>query len=180
MMDRLWSTPPHTLGAFSPACWPTSTNCTGGTGAFDVAASTNAGSFHRHRGVASASINVPLSMNKEEPRKRRRGQFIRCDYKDANPSASVQCIQLFHCALSVRVLRLCAHQFLQHLSRLLLIVLHHEETCEIEIRLIESRIALDTPPELRLCFRIILLPYIQHAQVVQRFRIVRPQVGCLL
>src|SRR6266436_2747705 len=81
MMERLWSTPPHTLGAFNPACFATSTNCTGdGTGS-EVAALTSVGFLHCQSGVVNASISVPPSIKREEPRKRRRGKFIGCNYK---------------------------------------------------------------------------------------------------
>src|ERR1700730_9914142 len=81
MMDRLWSTPPHTLGIFNPACCATSTNCTEDGGGFEVAALTSVGSFHCQSGVVRASISVLPNRKKEEPRKRRRGKFISCDYR---------------------------------------------------------------------------------------------------
>src|SRR6185437_14301294 len=81
MMDRLWSMPPHTLGIFNPACCATSTNCTGECERFEVAALTRAGSLHCQSGVVRASISVLPNRKKDEPRKRRRGKFIRCDYR---------------------------------------------------------------------------------------------------
>src|SRR3984957_4601669 len=85
MMDRLWSTPPHTLGLVRPACWATSTYWTGEVVGLDTAASTRPRSLHFHRGVARASVSVLPSMKREEPRKRRRGKIIDCDdYRDFN------------------------------------------------------------------------------------------------
>src|SRR5438045_1011546 len=82
MMDRLWSIPPHTLGIFNPACCATSTNFTGdGTASDDVAAFTSVGSLHCQSGVVSASTSVLPSRKKEEPRNRRRGRFIGCNYR---------------------------------------------------------------------------------------------------
>src|SRR5580700_8886646 len=81
MMDRLWSTPPHTLGMFSPACFATSTNCTEDGVGFAVAALTSAGSLHFHNGVVRTSISELPNTKSDEPRKRRRGRFISCDYK---------------------------------------------------------------------------------------------------
>src|SRR4029077_4682057 len=81
MIDRLWSIPPHTLGIFNPACRATSTNCTGDGTGFEVAALTSVGSLHCHSGVVRASISVLPKTKKDEPRKRRRGKFISCDYR---------------------------------------------------------------------------------------------------
>src|SRR5277367_5225491 len=73
MMERLWSTPPHTLGLVSPACRATSTYWTG-----DVAAATSA-FFHFQRGVVRASVSLLPSMKRDDPRKRRRGKVMACD-----------------------------------------------------------------------------------------------------
>src|ERR1700740_1889138 len=83
MMERLWSTPPQTLGIVSPACWATSTYWTG-DGELETAASTSAEFFHFHSGVVSVSSNVLLRTKRDEPRKRRRGKFIDADsdYKE--------------------------------------------------------------------------------------------------
>ena len=81
MMERLWSTPPHTFGIFNPACCATSTNCTGDAPGFEVAALTSAGSLHCQSGVVRASISVLPNRKKDEPRKRRRGRFMRCDHR---------------------------------------------------------------------------------------------------
>src|SRR6202158_205469 len=121
MMDRLWSTPPHTLGIFNPACCATSTNCTEDGGGFEVAALTSVGSFHCQSGVVRASISVLPNRKKEEPRKRRRGKFISCDYRSTdqlqrrnlNPR-SRYCIECLQSLYSTLVLRLDAQQFLQN------------------------------------------------------------------
>src|SRR5260370_40655127 len=81
MMDRLWSIPPHKLGIFNPACCATSKNCTGDGTGFEVAALTTVGSLHCQSGVVKASISVLPSIKKDEPRKRRRGKFISCNYR---------------------------------------------------------------------------------------------------
>src|ERR1700735_1133807 len=73
MMERLCSTPPHTLGLVSPACRATSTYWTG-----DVAAATSA-FFHFQRGVVRASVSVLPSRKRDDPRKRRRGKVMACD-----------------------------------------------------------------------------------------------------
>src|SRR5258708_1464888 len=88
MMDRLWSIPPHTLGIFNPACCATSTNCTADGTGFEVAALTSVGSFHRQSGVVKASINVLPNIKNVEPRKRRRGKFISCDYRGPRPASA--------------------------------------------------------------------------------------------
>src|SRR6266481_3533540 len=78
MMWRLWSMPPHTLGDLTPASFATSTNVTGdaGVGFEIVAASSRALRFHFHSGVASAARSVLPRRVAEEPRNRRRGNFI--------------------------------------------------------------------------------------------------------
>src|ERR1700693_4157801 len=84
MMDRLWSTPPHTLGTVSPACLATSTNWTGDVVGAATAACSRSAFLHRQSGVARASVRLPPSRNRDEPRKRRRGNIIPCDdYRDA-------------------------------------------------------------------------------------------------
>src|SRR5580704_2855367 len=90
MMDRLWSTPPHTLGLVRPACWATSTYWTGDVVGLETAASTRPRSLHFHRGVARASVSVLPRMKREEPRKRLRGKIIDCDdYRDSENSRSL-------------------------------------------------------------------------------------------
>src|ERR1700730_9240950 len=115
MIDRLWSTPPHTLGIFNPACCATSTNCTGDGTGFEVAALTSVGSLHCDSGVVRASISVPLNRKKEEPRNRRRGKFISCDYRGTVllrlrklRHRSRYGVQSFHSLYCTRVLRLDA------------------------------------------------------------------------
>jgi hypothetical protein len=75
-MSRLWSTPPHTLGVFSPACRATSTNWTGDDVGSDIADSTTTELLHLQSGVVRASSKEPPSTTRDEPRKRRRGIFI--------------------------------------------------------------------------------------------------------
>src|SRR5271163_4552171 len=83
MMDLLWSTPPHTLRMFSPACWATSTNWTGDGAGFVVAVCRSAGSLQFQSGVARASVSAPPSTKREEPRKRLRGKIMGFhDYRD--------------------------------------------------------------------------------------------------
>src|SRR4029077_19962157 len=78
MMYRLWSTPPHTLGELSPASFATSTKVTGDvTAGFEtVAASSRAPRFPFQSGVARASSSVEPRRIAEEPRNRRRRNFI--------------------------------------------------------------------------------------------------------
>src|ERR1700761_3388316 len=73
MMEVLWSMPPHTLGLVNPACCATSTYWTG-----EAAAATSA-LVHFHNGVVRASVSWLPRMNKDDPRKRLRGNFIDCD-----------------------------------------------------------------------------------------------------
>src|SRR5580704_15989459 len=115
MMDRLWSIPPHTLGIFNPAWCATSTNCTGDGTGFEVAALTSVGSLHCHSGVVRASISVPLNRKKEEPRNRRRGNFISCDYRSTDQlqrrnlnRRSRYCIECLQSLCSALILRLDA------------------------------------------------------------------------
>src|SRR3984893_18772099 len=115
MMDRLWSMPPHTLGIFNPACRATSTNCTGDDTGFEVAALTSVGSLHCHSGVVRASISLLPNRKKDEPRKRRRGKFISCDYRGTVllrlrklKDRSRHRVQYFHSLYCTRVLRLDA------------------------------------------------------------------------
>src|SRR5882757_8709931 len=85
MMDRLWSTPPHTLGAVSPACLATSTNWTGEVVGAATAACSRSLFLHCQSGVARASVRLLPSRNRDEPRKRRRGNIIACDdYRDSS------------------------------------------------------------------------------------------------
>src|SRR5579859_84221 len=85
MMDRLWSTPPHTLGAVSPACLATSTNWTGDVVGAATAACSRSGFLQCHRGVARASVRLLPSRKRDEPRKRLRGKFIACDdYRESS------------------------------------------------------------------------------------------------
>src|ERR1700756_1027262 len=98
-MKRLWSTPPQTFRAVRPASLATSTkvtaevDCADGLGRL-MAAATDSGAGGLHgstvpllaprtmercqfqSGVARASSRVPPRRTNEEPRKRRRGEFI--------------------------------------------------------------------------------------------------------
>src|ERR1035441_703646 len=76
MMTRLRSTPPHTLGTFSPACSATSMNWTGDDVELVTAAFTSDRFPHFQSGVMRVSSSVLLSTNAEDPIKRRRGIFI--------------------------------------------------------------------------------------------------------
>src|ERR1700727_1566399 len=85
MMDLLWSTPPHTVGMVSPACWATSTNWTGDVVGAATAACRRSASLHRQSGVARASVKLLPSRKRDEPRKRLRGKIIACDdYRDSS------------------------------------------------------------------------------------------------
>src|SRR5216684_6168099 len=70
--------PPHTFGELSPASFATSTKVTGdaAVGFEIVAASSRALRFHFQSGVASASRSVLPRRVADEPRNRRRGNFI--------------------------------------------------------------------------------------------------------
>src|SRR6266576_5261152 len=187
MMDRLWSIPPHTLGIFNPACCATSTNCTGDGMGFEVAALTSVGSLHCHSGVVRASISVLPNRNKDEPRKRRRGKFISCDYRGTDQlqrrnlnRRSRRCIQYFQSLYDTLVLRLDAKQILQNCFCFFLIIPQRVESSKIEIGLIETRHNPDASLELLLCLHVILLPYEENAEIVQGFGIIRQQFDCLL
>src|SRR5271156_5862985 len=83
MIERLWSTPPHTFGTVSPACLATSTNWTGDIVGAATAACSRSAFPHRQRGVARASVRLLPRRNRDEPRKRRRGNIIAfVDYRD--------------------------------------------------------------------------------------------------
>src|SRR5215469_8839131 len=76
MIMRFRSTPPHTLGIVRPAFSATSMNWTGDAGDVETAAFTCHRSPSFHNGVVRVSSRLLLSMNSEDPRKRRRGMII--------------------------------------------------------------------------------------------------------
>src|SRR5437868_3996707 len=182
-MDRLWSLPSQTLGLFIPACCATSTNFTVDGTASVVAALTSAGSLHCQSGVVSASISLLPSRKKDEPRKRRRGRFIGCNYKSTclfslviSGYRSRHCSERFKRLFGIRILRLNAQKILQNSFCLLLIVLQRVESSKIQIRLIEARHEADARLELLPRLLVILLTHEKNAEVVQRFGIIRAQL----
>src|SRR5437762_9450081 len=78
MMYFLWSTPPQTLVAVTPASLATSTNVTDEPfwAPGREAALSRRGLVHARKGVASASMSFPPRRREEAPRNLRRVDFI--------------------------------------------------------------------------------------------------------